>query len=95
MQSFSLRSGRQLFVFAGNLIVAVARFRGLDAQSSLFPGFRAVALHPGLYARRPHSRAKERNVRFVNNFGNDETCLLRACLEVQMAIFAPVEATCL
>ena len=31
-------------------IVAIARLRGLSTRLPRFPGFRAVALHPGLFA---------------------------------------------
>jgi hypothetical protein len=43
----SPRSGRQTLIDRPS---SAARLRGLGVFSRLFPGFRATALHPGLYA---------------------------------------------
>ena len=53
--------------------MTAARIRGLGAYLFRSPGFRTVALHPGLYARRPHPRAKNEMRVSSKNLGNDKS----------------------
>ena len=84
MNPHSPRSGRQTFACAPR---SVARVRGLGAQSPMFPGLRAPALHPGLYAAARLRGLKSGSHVSCKDLGNDKG--LKPCHYPNLFVFVP------
>src|SRR5262249_30947137 len=69
LYSSSPRSGRQTLIIQAR---SAARIRGLVGLAPIFPGLRATALHPGLYADARIRGLKTELRVSCRNLGNDK-----------------------